>query len=595
MAREIVFYKNILENMQEGVMTLDLEGNITMFNEAASKILRLPRDKALNHPFGQVFMMDMEQNDEFNQLILDAIYDAAVGTTATVEFKRSDGNVATLSASTSYLGSDKDDSDDNSGVIVVFNNITEIVKYQKSEKELNLKLSDALIDAEETNKNLKAALKKVQIIRVIITLAVLFGFIGAGYYSWNQNILPHHLFTTQKEEVPDATMDMQTATVEKHPVSSTISLSGFVAPLQEINVVAPFDGKVKKKYFVYDQRIQKGDVLLTMDTSKLEVNLRQLKSTWIKARQNYQKIVNWKKSNEVSRANRSFTKAKNSLETSKRKLAEAKLLFDKGIIAATEHQSAKIDYFNQQLDFKAVNEELASVIEKGSRENLEIAEFELENARVNLAEVEQKIKVASVYSPVSGIVIKPSQKTDGKNMLVEEGLSVTQGQLLFSVGNLDGLSIKTQVDEVDISRVQYDQKVSVTGDAFSDMPMTGKVTHMASNATSSSHSQAPMFDVTVSVDSLKEMQRKRIKLGMSTNVEIVVYENPHALMVPIGAVSIENNKRFVMKMDNEKGALEKTEVFTGMTTLDSVEIQKGLAAGDTVYFQPSEMSMPSGF
>ena len=79
MAGEIAFYKNIIENMQEGVMTLDLKGKITMFNDAAAMILGLAQEAVIHQPFGMAFMMEMEGNDDFNQAILDAVYKSAVG------------------------------------------------------------------------------------------------------------------------------------------------------------------------------------------------------------------------------------------------------------------------------------------------------------------------------------------------------------------------------------------------------------------------------------------------------------------------------------------------------------------------------------
>ena len=79
MADESTFYRNILENMTDGVMTLDLEGKIIMFNPAAARILGLARKEVLNRPFGEIFLMEMEGIDVFNQTILDAIYESKVG------------------------------------------------------------------------------------------------------------------------------------------------------------------------------------------------------------------------------------------------------------------------------------------------------------------------------------------------------------------------------------------------------------------------------------------------------------------------------------------------------------------------------------
>jgi hypothetical protein len=88
----------------------------------------------------------------------------------------------------------------------------------------------------------------------------------------------------------------------------------------------------------------------------------------------------------------------------------------------------------------------------------------------------------------------------------------------------------------------------------------------------------PSFEITVAIDELTPEQRKRVLVGMSANLEVIIYEKPDALMVPVAAVQTEGDKRFVNK---RKGTgVEKTEVKTGYTTLDSVEVLAGLKSGD---------------
>ncbi len=591
MAGEIVFYRNIIENMQEGVMTLDLKGKVTMFNDTAALILGMPQEDVLDQSFGMVFMMEMEDNDEFNQVILDAVYESALGKKETVEFKRPDNTLVHLSLSTSYIKSDQDQAQeqDRSGVIVVFNDITKIVKFQESERQLNQQLQEAVLESEETNKTLSSALKKVKVIQISILVMVLLAGIGGGGYLWHMGSLSDSFSMDSPMPQEMGLSGLQPYMVTSQAVSNSVSLSGYVAPLEEINVVAPFDGKIKEKFFVYDQKIQKDDLLLKMDTSKLKVSLRELKSSYIKARQRYNEVANWEKSSEVARAKRSFIKAQSSLEHTKRKLKETKLLFEKGIISASEFKTSEIEYFNQNLDFAAVQEELDGVMKKGDRENLDIAQFELENAKVNLKEIEEKLKYAIVSSPVSGIVIQPTQGGDSKNKSIEAGTSVSQGEILFTIGNLEGISIKAKVDEIDIGKIQFGQEVIVQGDAFANIPLKGKVSHISSNAVGN-QGQAPAFDVTVTIASLTPTQKQQIRLGMSTNLEIMVYQNSAALLIPLTAVEIQGDKKWVKTKALDTDEFVRVEVKTGMTTMDSVEILEGLKENDTIYLMPGGFS-----
>jgi PAS domain S-box-containing protein len=597
MARKIAFYQQIVESMDEGVMALDTQGEVILFNDAAARILDMDPESVRGRPFGQVFMMDMEGNDLFCDTILNAVYKSGVGLTDTMEFTRKDGDVRVISMSTSYLktlagadGKGKDEAGTDQGgdgVVVVLNDITEISRSREKEKALNHELSAAFLQMEESKRRLERALKKVKWIRFFIVFAVVVGLSGTAGFLWFNGDLSSALFSSETAGPHVPGQGMVTATVTKQPLTAAISLSGSVAPLEEINVVAPFEGKIKGKYFIYDQKVEKGAPLVLMDTTRLEVELRQAKSSYIKAEQSFKQVLDWEKSVEVSNAKRNFTKTRISLDASRRKLEESRLLFEKGIIAGSELKSAESDFTNQQMDLKASEESLASVLDKGSKENVDIARMELANARVNLEEIQEKLSRSRVDAPVSGIILKPARQNSGKgsggSKTLEPGLSVSQGEVLLTVGNLDGLSVKSKVDEIDIGKIQFGQKVRVAGDAFAGIPLTGRVRHISSNAVSTGN-EGPMFDVDVAIENLTSAHREKIRLGMSTNLEIMVYDNPEALVLPLAAVEVRGTRKFVKIL--EAGDLLEREIVTGLTTLDAVEVVQGLVQGDLVYYQP---------
>ena len=55
--------RNALENMSDGVVTIDLAGEIVTFNEAAERILGLAREEALGKKFGEVFLLRRESDE----------------------------------------------------------------------------------------------------------------------------------------------------------------------------------------------------------------------------------------------------------------------------------------------------------------------------------------------------------------------------------------------------------------------------------------------------------------------------------------------------------------------------------------------------
>jgi multidrug resistance efflux pump len=367
----------------------------------------------------------------------------------------------------------------------------------------------------------------------------------------------------------------------------SITLAGKMHPLQMVNITSPLTGKVEKVMVRYGDVVKTGDTLAVMDISEARIKHREAKAAWIKAQANHRQVEKWASGSEVVRAGRSLTKAKMSLENQKKTLTETERLFKKGIIPATEYESARLQHANQLMDYQSAEEELKAALEKGSPDNLSVARFELDNAEARLKQTEQDMASAFVIAPVPGIVMKPPSddaKTKG-GRTVERGASFQQGELMLSIGDLSGFSVNCKVDEVDVTRVKVGQKVRVSGDAFPGERLTGSIGSISPHAEEGEiGNSSPSFGIRVIIESVSPELRRRIMVGMTANLEIIIHEKNDALMVPISTVITEQGKRYVMrrKKNDPGGAAEKVEVTTGYTTQDTVEILSGINAGDLI-------------
>ncbi|MBW2615624.1 MAG: PAS domain S-box protein [Deltaproteobacteria bacterium] len=586
MEQKSIIYKNILENMSDGVMTIDLKGQIITFNPAAASILGLKEEDVLGKKFAQVFF-EYEGNDDFNQAILDAIYESNVGHRAMVDFDTGE-KIVSLALSTSFLQDRRGSDLEKVAVIAVFSDVTEVKKLRDAEirltedlKAKHEELRDAYLKIEESNENLNAALKRVQVVRIVATIFIIAIFLGTGLFMWNKKpAAKARTMSRSLESVQDVTQ-LNIFAVQPRSVSSTISLPGILEPLKVVNVVSPLTGKVKERLFSYGDYVKKGQVLVKMDTSEVEVRYREAKAAFMKSLQRLRELKDWENGSEVRRSRRSLTMAKRSLESQQRRLDDTERLYEKGIVPASEYESAKEQLHNLKLDYKAAREELNSVFERGSAENIEIARLETENARTKLSYLKDQMKTSTIVAPVSGIVILPDVTKDKRDSkTIEKGVTFDQGQVMVLIGDLEGLSVKTKVDEVEISKIKKGQKVIVSGDAFSDISLDGEISHISSQATK--ERDIPTFEITVNVKHLSPEHRKWARLGMSANLEIVIYSKSDALLVPIDCVKSIGSDLLVRIRDKETLKIKEVKVETGITTLDSVEILKGLKPGDEV-------------
>lgn len=583
----------ILDAMRDGVLTLDMTGKIAFCNPAAAELFGTSPEDLLGCPFHEIALetapvaaeegddLAAPGNEDLMQVLLDAIYEQQTIRNRVIHLALAGAPPRSLSVSATHL---RDEEGQLTGAVLVLADITEMERLHQAEQELNNELKNALRQIDDSNRELKSALKKGQRIRLMATTAVILIFLSLGVYLWNGS-LPVSLSGSedglpfQPQSADSGTL--ATITVTPRPLGRSISLAGTVAPLEEVSVSAPFQAAVQKKNFFYGQRVKRGDVLLSLDTSDIRLKLREARAVLIKARKKLKELENWTSGPEVSKARRELVQTRGKLQRANQTLEENKVLFEKGIIPQTEYDNSRHSFDDMKMQLISVEENLESILGKGDRENMEIARMELANAESNYQELEQKVSRAQVRAPVSGIAIRPTaENTKKESGEVEQGMTVQEGQSLLSVASLEGLSITAKVDELDINNLKVGQRVQVSGDAFPGITLNGEVAHISSQALTDG-GKVPMFEALIRLRDLPENLSRTVRLGMSARMIVSIYNNPKALTVPLSAVHRIQGKTLV-KVVRPDGSVRNVNVLTGYTTFDSVEILDGLQAGDKI-------------
>lgn len=585
-----IIFRNILDSMSDGVMTIGLDGRILTFNTAAESILGLKAPDILHNSFAELFLV-REENDAFNQAILNAIYDANTIHNKIINWHRGE-TILTLEVTTSFLSTTEEGTKKNVAVIVVFNDITEIARLQESERKLTEELKEnhqalqkSYLEMEEANGNLHAALRKVQLLRVAATGFVIILFVAVGLITWKQtgiSTAKMGLLSHSRQGTPAA----RVYTVSPRSLTDSITLKGTLKPIRIVNITSPFGGMVREKYFEYGQAVTKGQLLLKLDRAETEVKLREAKTAYIEAQEKVRELENWMNSNEIAKAQQNVTRSKLTLDGHHKTFEETERLFKKEIVPATEYNNAKQQYTTAKMDYDSSLRELEVVKEKGEGQNQYVAKLKLENAHQKLQDLENQLRQSDITAPVSGTILLPDLvgDKDKKGKIADRGVTFSQGDILLFIGNTEGLSMTAEVDELEVLKIRKDQDVRITVEAFGET-ILGRVSHISSQAVKAEGGKkAANFEVSVAMDSLPAGLRDKLRLGMSANMEIMLLNKPNVVMVPIQAVLVEGKDRVATVRDKATQALKKVSVTTGITTLDSIEITSGLNAGDEVVY-----------
>ncbi len=564
----------LVDALPQGILGLSPSGEVSQMNPAAGRILSLDPQKAVGLQFSELFADRLAQGEELFKTIAAAL---AKGTTLTglvIPLNVPEGGTSYIDLTVSPL------SGGGCGVLLADISLHEAARLDK-QKECNLAAGWAA-RLEQEKRHLERALKSSLRLRLWAALAVILIFAGLGYYVWTST---HLRAEVDRELQPSAAGGPAGAyTVQPQPLSSSISLAGSIQPSETINLLSPFDGRVLEKHFEYGQKVEQGALMLKLDTSDLELKLRDAMVDAIKAQENYRKLQDWKNSDAVLEAQREVEKANNDMQVTQQKLDEAKMLFDKGIIPRDEYRSLKEQVQNQKISLSTIKDHLRAAMAQGQKENLLMARLQKENAQAKLADIKRQIKQGNITASVVGVVIKPTGGTaDKKAMNLEVGSQVTKGQPLLALGNLERLSVATQVGELNVAKLKKGQKVTVTSFACSDLTLQGVIEAVSDQAMAQGDpSSPPAFQVIVTTSKLTPAQRGRLRLGMSADLEVQVYYVPQALTVPIAAVHKGPQGGNMVTLRQADGKKKETPVKTGVTTPDAVEITQGLKAGDVV-------------
>ena len=122
--------ESIIRDMSEGVMAIGMDGVINYVNPAAAQILERDMEELSGQKFIHCFF-EYEENDTFNQAILDAIYDTTTSHRNVVSYFTG-RQTRQLHVTTSY----QHKGEEKVGVVVVISDISELTELRDAVKAM---------------------------------------------------------------------------------------------------------------------------------------------------------------------------------------------------------------------------------------------------------------------------------------------------------------------------------------------------------------------------------------------------------------------------------------------------------------------------
>ena len=164
----------------------------------------------------------------------------------------------------------------------------------------------------------------------------------------------------------------------------------------------------------------------------------------------------------------------------------------------------------------------------------------------------------------------------------------------MKIANLSRLLVKTEVNEVDISKLHVDLPVQLTFDSMPGVTVEGVLQFVSPSATekekgASERGEVHGFPIVVSFP----MKDSHVRPGMTANLKIPVAKAVGGVALDLSAVFLED-KQNVVYVAGKAGAITRRPVELGINDSRQVEITKGLAAGERVSLNRPTAFIPKG-
>jgi HlyD family secretion protein len=354
-----------------------------------------------------------------------------------------------------------------------------------------------------------------------------------------------------RKEIP-----IRVARASRSQIRSTISTNGKVEGINTFEAHAPAPTTVKQIFVAPGDHVRPEQLLLQLDDADARAQAAKAQAQLRAAEADVAAVRNGGTRDEVLTTQSQLAKATSQVKVAERNLEALRHLQSQGAASAGEVQAAQGRLQTAQADLELAKQRETS---RYSDPEVQRAAALAAQARAALNAAEDLLAHSAIRAPRAGTVY---------SLPLRPGQFVNTGDLLVQVADLKTVQVRTYVDEPDIGRLQKNQPVEVTWDAFPGRIWQGTLSNLPTSIVAVGSRN--VGEVTCRVDNAD----LKLLPNVNVSVAIITAEVGNALAVPREAVHQDGGQRFVY--DVVDGVLKRHNVQTGLSNLTDIQILTGL-------------------
>ncbi len=413
-------------------------------------------------------------------------------------------------------------------------------------------------------------------LRWIITIVVIAGLVGGGYYAYA------HYYAPTQGAINISTL--QVVKLSTGSVAQTVSTTGTVRTKQTAQVAWQASGKLGKINVKVGDKVKANDILASLDPAFLPNNILQAQQSLVDDQQALDDLSN--NQTNLPQAEKAVLDAQTAETTAQNtrnqfnnargtagQIANAQAVYLQSKDRADQMQAAydalpgnpNVDnpkavaltrLVNAKANLATALEKMQWIQGKPSASDIATADNTLALVQAKLADAQHALELAK-NGANSADVTAAKQKIaadqaligykdvkapfDGTITMINNmvGDTVSSATPTFRMDDLTSLYVDLQVAETDIAKIKVDQPAIFTFDAISNKTYNGKITSIGQIG--AVVSGAVNFTITTQISDADAS----VKPGMTASGGIVVASFNNVLVIPSRALRTINNRQVV--------------------------------------------------
>jgi HlyD family secretion protein len=238
-------------------------------------------------------------------------------------------------------------------------------------------------------------------------------------------------------------------------------------------VRAQAQGEIKKILVEEGQAVKAGDLLCVVDDEKLALQLGQIEAGIQASEARVRLARRGAKKELIAMAQSQVDVTAKQLELARKDQERLAKLLAQGAVSEIQKEKADLGLKAAQEQHRSARENFDMVSRGLEREEIEMAEAELQSLRSQKQLLERTRRDFEVRAPVDGVV-------EVKH--VEPGELAIPGAALFTLIDPKRPYVKAYIPEADLGRIKLGTPVEVVCDSFPGRAFRGKIDYISSEA-----------------------------------------------------------------------------------------------------------------